>query len=98
MKPAPPPAPALEAPVVAAAPPQAAAAAPPLARAVVVAPRVVLSKFRQSEVASPGAPSNASKTEVGGDRSAELARIPIVRIRRETEKKVPFLARLLSSF
>jgi len=47
-----------------------------------VPPQVLLSKFRH----------------VGADRSAELARIPIVRIRRETEKKVPFLARLLSSF
>jgi len=38
--------------------------------------------------------------EVGTDRSSELARIPIVRVRREREasKRVPFLARLLSSF
>ena len=78
--------------------PQAVAPTSPPARAAASVPRVVLSKFRHAEAASPGEPSNASKAEVGVDRSAELARIPIVRVRRETEKKVPFLARLLSSF
>jgi hypothetical protein len=62
-------------------------------------PRVVLSKFRNPE----GLRSRARTTdssEVGADRSSELARIPIVRVRRDRDpgKRVPFLARLLSSF
>lgn len=93
-------------------PPPAAVIAEPIATAVlrpavpvspppptsVAAPRVVLSKFRHVEADASPDPSKATRLEVGADRSAELARIPIVRIRRETEKKVPFLARLLSSF
>ena len=63
-------------------------------------PRVVLSKFRNAEGPTAGGRAAAAKSEVGADRSAELARIPIVRVRREREagKRVPFLARLLSSF
>lgn len=63
-------------------------------------PRVMLSKFRNVEGHSNGGRGNGAKSEVGADRSAELARIPIVRVRREREagKRVPFLARLLSSF
>ena len=62
--------------------------------------RVVLSKFRNAEGPTAGGRAAAAKSEVGADRSAELARIPIVRVRREREagKRVPFLARLLSSF
>ncbi len=71
---------------------EAAAPVPP------VAPRVVLSKFRHAGGIAPGAGASPRKSEVGADRSSELARIPIVRVRREVEKKVPFLARLLSSF
>lgn len=73
----------------------AAPAAPP---APPVAPRVVLSKFRHAGGIAPGAAGSPRPSEVGADRSSELARIPIVRVRREVEKKVPFLARLLSSF
>lgn len=63
-------------------------------------PRVVLSKFRNIEGTPVGGRETGAKSEVGADRSAELARIPIVRVRREREavKRVPFLARLLSSF
>jgi hypothetical protein len=61
-------------------------------------PPVVLSKFRHPGGLAPGTVARRRKSEVGTDRSAELARIPIVRVRREVEKKVPFLARLLSSF
>jgi hypothetical protein len=45
-------------------------------------------------------PARRANPEVGMDRSSELARIPIVRVRREREatRRVPFLARLLSSF
>jgi hypothetical protein len=60
----------------------------------------LLSKFRNAEGTAEVARARAGKAEVGADRSAELARIPIVRVRREREagKRVPFLARLLSSF
>lgn len=83
--------------------PVAAAAAPvapvaPAAAPVVAMPRVVLSKFRHADALASGTASDGARSEVGADRSAELARIPIVRVRREAEKKVPFLARLLSSF
>jgi len=63
-------------------------------------PVVVLSKFRHVDAALPAVRSKAVNPEVGADRSSELARIPIVRVRREREpaKRVPFLARLLSSF
>ncbi|MFO0691430.1 MAG: hypothetical protein U0900_22215 [Myxococcota bacterium] len=66
--------------------------------AVVRPPRVVLSKFRNPDGLRGGARPGAS--EVGADRSSELARIPIVRVRRERDpaKRVPLLARLLSSF
>ncbi len=74
--------------------PLLAAATPP------ALPRVLLSKFRNAEGTAEVARARAGKSEVGADRSAELARIPIVRVRREREagKRVPFLARLLSSF
>ncbi|MEZ4279538.1 MAG: hypothetical protein R3F21_08000 [Myxococcota bacterium] len=69
----------------------------PAAPAPPAPPPVVLSKFRNAG-ARPPAGSAARSSEVGADRSAELARIPIVRVRREVEKKVPLLVRLLSSF
>ncbi|MEZ4333528.1 MAG: hypothetical protein R3F35_17365 [Myxococcota bacterium] len=64
-----------------------------------VPPRVVLSKFRQV-AGSPAGPGTEGRSEVGADRSSELARIPIVRVRRERDpgKRVSVLARLLSSF
>lgn len=78
-------------------------AAPPVAPPPEIPPampRVVLSKFRNVEGPPGGGRAAGAKSEVGADRSAELARIPIVRVRREREagKRVPFLARLLSSF
>ena len=94
-KPAPPAEPP-SAPVVATASPVVSVA--PDAAPVAAMPRVVLSKFRHADALASGAASDAARSEVGADRSAELARIPIVRVRREAEKKVPFLARLLSSF
>lgn len=62
-------------------------------------PRVALSKFRQVEAGAVRRRAEA-RSEVGADRSSELARIPIVRVRREREpgRRVPALARLLSSF
>lgn len=62
-------------------------------------PRVVLSKFRNPDGLRGGARVGGS-SEVGADRSSELARIPIVRVRRDRDpaKRVPLLARLLSSF
>lgn len=94
----PPPPPAVTAEPIATAMPRPPVSISPPPPAIVAAPRVVLSKFRHVEADASPDPSKATKSEVGADRSAELARIPIVRIRRETEKKVPFLARLLSSF
>lgn len=93
------------APIVAArpAPPPPAPPASPASPEIVppaapVPPRVVLSKFRNAGVRPANGAAGRRNAEVGADRSAELARIPIVRVRREVEKKVPFLARLLSSF
>lgn len=63
----------------------------------VVPPAQQLSKFRN-------APSDSSSTtEDAGDESSNsgssaLGRIPLVRVRREGSKRVPFLSRLLSSF
>lgn len=61
-----------------------------------------LSKFRNATRASagkPAAPKHATdppspKTDGG----STLGRIPLVRVRREGTKRVPFLARLLSNF
>ena len=61
-------------------------------------PPVVLSKFRHAGPRPTAAARVARSAEVGADRTSELARIPIVRVRREVEKKTPFLVRLLSSF
>jgi len=36
--------------------------------------------------------------DVDAEVGSELGRIPLVRVRREGSKRVPFLARLLSSF
>lgn len=64
--------------------------------------RQQLSKFRNASPASAGNPAapkdgadrGSSKLEAG----SELGRIPLVRVRRDGTKRVPFLARLLSSF
>ncbi|MBK7948631.1 MAG: hypothetical protein IPK00_07760 [Deltaproteobacteria bacterium] len=101
--PAPAPAPAAQpAPAVAAALP-APRVQPPIQPAVEPSqarpPRVVLSKFRNPD-GLRGSNRTGGSSEVGADRSSELARIPIVRVRRERDpaKRVPLLARLLSSF
>jgi hypothetical protein len=74
------------------------------------APR--LSRFRQADAVGAAsnsgakktiatrAPKPSSKSEADSDSAAasELGRIPLVRVRREGSKRVPFLARLLSSF
>lgn len=64
--------------------------------------REQLSKFRNISAASvtpvvvpKEAPPQPSPRTEGG---SELGRIPLVRVRREGAKRVPFLARLLSSF
>lgn len=80
------------------------AAAPPEPTPPVAPPAVpeqgVLSKFRQTDAGVGRRARRPGGSEVGRDRSAELARIPIVRVRRDVEasKRAPFLARLLSSF
>lgn len=65
-------------------------------------PRQSLSKFREStppSVAKPAATAGATNQSSPKQESgSELGRIPIVRVRREGTKRVPFLARLLSSF
>jgi len=58
-------------------------------------PATLLSKFRQSEDdVDSGMPST------GGESLSALGRVPIVRMRRssDTVKRIPYLARLLSSF
>ena len=65
-------------------------------------PQRQLSKFRQapataSEVVQPG-PSVAGAAPGAQDGGAALGRIPLVRVRRGGARRVPFLARLLSSF
>ena len=67
-------------------------------------PRQPLSKFRHAapaaapEIPPPGpAPTGSSAPTTPGGVS-ELGRIPLVRVRREGIRRVPFLARLLSSF
>jgi len=64
-----------------------------------------LSRFRQeSSVPTPPARANTPAPTVSPEVASEVAagselgRIPIVRVRREGSKRVPFLARLLSSF
>ncbi len=65
-------------------------------------PRQSLSKFRDT---TPPAAAKPAVTVAATNQSSpkqesgsELGRIPIVRVRREGTKRVPFLARLLSSF
>ena len=61
----------------------------------------MLSKFRSSEqAAAQAAALPKSKLKSEGDGGSALGRIPLVRIRRERDgsKRVPYLARLLSSF
>ncbi|MBY0400434.1 hypothetical protein K2X89_09085 [Myxococcota bacterium] len=97
--PAPPPRPIPAPPPVRTAPPEPPAPPAPVSVSQPVLPRVVLSKFRNPE-GLRGAARAGGASEIGVDRSSELARIPIVRVRRERNpgKRVPFLARLLSSF
>jgi hypothetical protein len=64
--------------------------------------REQLSKFRNTSSAS-GRNTAVQKDTSGQpgsrtDGGSELGRIPLVRVRREGAKRVPFLARLLSSF
>jgi hypothetical protein len=67
-----------------------------------VPPRQSLSRFRDTPPPAAAKPAvtlaatnpSSPKPESG----SELGRIPIVRVRREGTKRVPFLARLLSSF
>jgi hypothetical protein len=59
-----------------------------------ISPQQQLSKFRNAPAdSSSGKESDAEVADV-----SELGRIPIVRVRREGSKRVPYLARLLSSF
>lgn len=91
---APAPAPVSAAPALAPAP--APEEAPPVRPAA-----SVLSKFRQSEQPTnlPRRPDDA-KSERRRDESKALARIPIVRVRKNqgSSRREPLLARLLSSF
>jgi hypothetical protein len=54
-----------------------------------------LSKFRNSTTGQTGPVDDSSTVAVG---TSALGRIPIVRVRRDGSKRVPFIARLLSSF
>ena len=65
-------------------------AAPESAIVAEMPPQPQLSRFRNDPSAT------ASRTETGG--GSTLGRIPLVRVRREGSKRVPFLTRLLSSF
>jgi hypothetical protein len=82
-------------------------AAPGVAVLPASAPAQPLTKFRAS--ASPEAPEATMSTASGdhvnpdlgrrsSDGRSELGRIPLVRVSREGRKRVPFIARLLSSF
>jgi hypothetical protein len=78
--------------------PDALRVEPPAApEAAEVPAQTQLSKFRNR---APGASSEDSGEQTGSTTGggSELGRIPLVRIRREGPKRVPFLARLLSSF
>ena len=78
--------------------PDALRVEPPAApEAAEVPAQTQLSKFRNRD---PGASSEDSGEQTGSTTGggSELGRIPLVRIRREGPKRVPFLARLLSSF
>ncbi|MBC8187551.1 MAG: hypothetical protein H8E78_05000, partial [Proteobacteria bacterium] len=72
-------------------------AAPAALEAAEVPAQTQLSKFRNR---APDASSEDSGEQTGSTTGggSELGRIPLVRIRREGPKRVPFLARLLSSF
>lgn len=65
-------------------------------------PEQTLSKFRNAEhlAAQTAALPKSVAAKSEGDGANELGRIPLVRVRRERDgsKRVPFLARLLSSF
>jgi hypothetical protein len=60
-------------------------------------PAPALSKFRQADAATtPAEAAESSASETTG----QLGRVPLVRVRRgaESRKRIPYLARLLSSF
>jgi hypothetical protein len=57
-----------------------------------------LSKFRNAPVASSSKSAASEVDETSSKGPSELGRIPLVRVRREGPKRVPFLSRLLSSF
>jgi hypothetical protein len=65
-------------------------------------PRQSLSKFRDTTRPSAAKPAGTvgetNQSSPKQESGSELGRIPIVRVRREGTKRVPFLARLLSSF
>jgi hypothetical protein len=74
----------------------------PASNAVPQPARPRLSRFRQAEpepAARRASPANSmTSPNVDAEVGSELGRIPLVRVRREGSKRVPFLARLLSSF
>ena len=61
-----------------------------------------LSKFRNEPAVEAGVGAAGKRSSIDaegmGDAGSELGRIPLVRVRREGTKRLPFLARLLSSF
>jgi hypothetical protein len=85
---------------VAAAPPASPQSVPSPVAAVAdtanpVIPKSTLSRFRNTETST----ADASGSDQG-DSPSQLGRIPLVKVRRgrDGSKRVPFLARLLSSF
>jgi hypothetical protein len=68
---------------------------PPLAREQLSKFRNATSASARNTVVQKDATAPSSRKTDGG---SELGRIPLVRVRREGTKRVPFLARLLSSF
>ena len=76
----------------------------PAASAATVPTPARLSRFRQPDPApaaakaAPAISTASPDTDSEAAAGSELGRIPLVRVRREGSKRVPFLARLLSSF
>jgi hypothetical protein len=73
----------------------------PVAAPPVVAPTPKLSKFRQPDPAATGRVANADAGDTTqSDSPSHIGRVPLVRVRRAGDgmKRIPYIARLLSSF
>jgi hypothetical protein len=63
-----------------------------------IQPQQQLSKFRNAPGDTASGQTSGDGMVREGSEGSPLGRIPIVRVRREGSKRVPYLARLLSSF